>query len=158
MKKSSPPKTMKDIGIEDQPLGILFEEIRKLVQAARKTAVTAINSLQVLTGFEIGRMIVEHEQQGAQRAEYGKKILKELSVRLTEEFGQGFSRSNLEYMRKFYLAYRERLPKKSQMPSGKLHDAPKSQIPSGKSTRQGELPFRLSCLESNIERQLGWMP
>ncbi|MCL4155664.1 UNVERIFIED_CONTAM: hypothetical protein GTU68_055786 [Idotea baltica] len=59
----------------------------------------------VLTYFEIGRMIVEEEQNGKERAAYGKEILKELSKVLTQEFGKGFSVDNLENMRKFFLAY-----------------------------------------------------
>ncbi|MBA4417268.1 MAG: DUF1016 domain-containing protein [Syntrophus sp. (in: bacteria)] len=131
MKKSGSPETSD--GIVN-----LLEQIRGLVLSARKTAAIAINSLQVITNFEIGRMIVEHEQQGAERAQYGKEVLKILSSRLMEEFGKGFSRSNLEYMRKFYLAYQERIPKKSQMPSGKLPAL------TATSSRQGELSFRLS--------------
>ena len=61
---------------------------------------------QVLTNFEIGRRIVEHEQRGAARAEYGKELLKELSVRLTEEFGKGFSATNLKLMRQFFIENR----------------------------------------------------
>jgi len=97
----------------------LVEEIRRLIQSARQTAASTVNTLQVLTNFEIGRRIVEHEQQGAERAEYGKELLKELSARLTEEFGKGFSERNLEYMRKFFLLWRERLPEISQKPSAK---------------------------------------
>jgi predicted nuclease of restriction endonuclease-like (RecB) superfamily len=59
----------------------------------------------VYTYFEIGRMIVEEEQNGKERAEYGKQILKELSKRLNAEFGKGFSQRNLEQMRQFYLTY-----------------------------------------------------
>jgi predicted nuclease of restriction endonuclease-like (RecB) superfamily len=59
----------------------------------------------VYTYFEIGRMIVEEEQNGKERAEYGKQILKELSKRLNAEFGKGFSQRNLEQMRQFYLIY-----------------------------------------------------
>src|SRR5712691_10129457 len=109
-------------GTNDRAFDALLEQIRSLVQSARKTAATAINSLQVITSFEIGRMIVEHEQQGAQRAKYGQLVLKTLSDRLTAEFGRGFSRSNLQNMRLFFLAYRDRLPPKRQMPSGKLID------------------------------------
>ncbi len=102
----------------DQTFDALLEQVRGLVQSARKTAATAINSLQVMTSFEIGRMIVEHEQQGAQRAEYGKLMLKTLSDRLTAEFGRGFSKSNLEYMRRFFLEYRNRSEQIAQMASG----------------------------------------
>ncbi len=59
----------------------------------------------VITYFEIGRMIVEEEQNGKERAEYGKKIIEELSKRLNTEFGKGFSQRNLEQMRQFYLIY-----------------------------------------------------
>jgi predicted nuclease of restriction endonuclease-like (RecB) superfamily len=72
----------------------------------------------VRTNFEIGRLIVEHEQQGAQRAEYGKLVLKTLADRLTAEFGRGFSKSNLEYMRRFFLEYRNRSKQIAQMASG----------------------------------------
>jgi DUF1016 N-terminal domain len=84
-------------GTNNQTFDALLEQIRSLVQSARKTAATAINSLQVITSFEIGHMIVEHEQRGAQRAKYGQLVLKTLSDRLTAEFGRGFSKSNLEY-------------------------------------------------------------
>lgn len=111
----------------------LYARIRQLVLDARQAVSRAVDTCQVMASFEIGRRIVEHEQQGAQRAEYGKQVLKELARQLAGEFGRGFSRSNLEYMRKFFLAYRDRLPDISQMPSGKLPSAPphKSQMPSG---------------------------
>src|SRR5213594_3817875 len=120
MNPDQPRTRTRRTGTNDQTLNALLEQVRSLVQSARTTAVTAINSLQVLTSFEIGRMIVEHEQQGAQRARYGQLVLKTLSDRLTAEFGRGFSRSNLQNMRLFFLAYRDRLPPKRQMPSGKL--------------------------------------
>ncbi|MFA5812359.1 MAG: DUF1016 N-terminal domain-containing protein [bacterium] len=119
----------------------LFSDIRELILLARRAAVRSVDTLQVLTSFEIGRRIVNHEQQGAARAEYGKQVLKELADRLTAEFGRGFSRSNLEYMRKFFLFYAERLPEISQIPSGKLQASPhgKSQMPFGK--KPAILPF-----------------
>jgi predicted nuclease of restriction endonuclease-like (RecB) superfamily len=114
MKKPSPHSATGGIDVDDQAVRVLLERIRKLVQTARTTAVTAINSVQVVSNFEIGRMIVEHEQAGARRAEYGKEVLKTLSERLMHEFGQGFSKRNLEYMRRFYLLYRERRPRIAQ--------------------------------------------
>lgn len=131
----------------------LYARIRQLVLDARRAVSRAVDACQVMASFEIGRHIVEHEQQGAQRAEYGKQVLKELANQLAAEFGRGFSRSNLEYMRKFYLAYSDRLPDISQMPSGKspapLH---KSQMPSGVLPEAApvvqqpvaQTPFRLS--------------
>lgn len=83
----------------------LYLKIAELLQAARQNVVRAVNQTMVYTYFEIGRMIVEDEQQGKERAEYGKQVLNELSIRLTAEFGKGFSKRNLEQMRKFFLTY-----------------------------------------------------
>lgn len=74
-------------------LAVLVAEVRGLIQSARNAAASAVNLLQVLTNFEIGRRIVEHEQKGARRAGYGQEMLKELSDRLTE--GQGGCRRQL---------------------------------------------------------------
>ncbi|MGQ0557624.1 MAG: PDDEXK nuclease domain-containing protein [Nitrospiraceae bacterium] len=122
----------------------LLADIRNLILSARRAVVRSVDTLQVLTSFEIGRRIVEHEQQGAARAEYGKRVLGELAGRLTEKFGRGFSRSNLEYMRKLFLTYRDRLSGKSQMVSGKLQSEPreKSQTRSGESSPSEPSVFR----------------
>lgn len=82
-----------------------FSQIVDLLQSARSKVVQTVNQTMVLTYFEIGRMIVEEEQNGKERAEYGKQILKELSNVLTKEFGKGFSVKNLERMRSFYQVY-----------------------------------------------------
>jgi predicted nuclease of restriction endonuclease-like (RecB) superfamily len=84
---------------------ILFQQVVELLQNARHQVLRTVNSTMVCTYFEIGRIIVEEEQSGKDRAEYGKKILKGLSEELKKEFGKGFSTDNLENMRKFYLAY-----------------------------------------------------
>jgi predicted nuclease of restriction endonuclease-like (RecB) superfamily len=99
---------------------VLLEGIRSLILSARQVAARGVNLLQVYTNYEIGRRIVEEEQRGADRAEYGKQVLKELAERLTSEFGNGFSRSNLQYMRGFYLAYPDRGNQIRQTLSGKL--------------------------------------
>jgi hypothetical protein len=86
----------------------LYDGIRTLILSARQTVARGVDLLQVHTNYEIGRRIVEQEQQGAEQAQYGKEILRDLAARLTAEFGKGFSRSNLEYMRRFYLVYPDR--------------------------------------------------
>ena len=96
----------------------LYDGIRGLVLSARQSAARGVDLLHVHTNYEIGRRIVEQEQQGADRAQYGKEILRDLAERLTGEFGNGFSRSNLEYMRRFFLAYPERVAPISQTLSG----------------------------------------
>ena len=94
----------------------LLMEIRALVHAARATASRQVNSLVVLTNFEVGRRIVLHEQGGLDRAAYGKAVLQNLSEALAAEFGRGWSVTNITLMRRFYLAYRDRFPI-SQTPS-----------------------------------------
>ncbi len=84
---------------------LLFGKIAELIEQARKKVATAANLTMVHTYFEIGRMIVEDEQQGKERAAYGKNVLKDLSGRLTEKFGKGFSVENLDRMRYFYKTY-----------------------------------------------------
>jgi len=88
-------------------LAPLITELRGLIYSARHAVATTVNTLQVMTNFEIGRRIVEHEQKGAERAEYGKELLKTLSVQLTEEFGKGFSEDNLARMRSFYIVWKD---------------------------------------------------
>jgi predicted nuclease of restriction endonuclease-like (RecB) superfamily len=84
---------------------VLFSQVVELLQNARTQVLRTVNSTMVYTYFEIGRMIVEEEQNGNNRAEYGKQLLKGLSKELTTKFGKGFSVVNLESMRKFYLTY-----------------------------------------------------
>ncbi len=76
-----------------------------LLQSAKQQVVRSVNQTMVITYFEIGRMIVEEQQNGKERAEYRKAIVKDLSRELTKEFGKGFSVDNLEKMRRFYLVY-----------------------------------------------------
>jgi len=82
-----------------------YSRILDLLKSARRTAVQSINKTIVDTYFEIGRLIVEEEQNGKSKAEYGKNLIHELSQKLTTEFGKGFSTTNLKQMRTFYLTY-----------------------------------------------------
>lgn len=82
-----------------------LQDISELLDSARKQAKTAVNLSMVYAYYEIGRRIYEEEQQGKERADYGKYLLKELSDYLLEKFGKGFSVTNLKQMRKFYLTY-----------------------------------------------------
>lgn len=82
-----------------------LSQIVDLLQSARNKVMRAVNQTMVMTYFEIGKMIVEEEQNGKKRAEYGKQIIKQLSNVLTLEFGKGFSERNIEQMRQFYYVY-----------------------------------------------------
>ena len=82
-----------------------LEKVGSILEQARKNIKTAVNLSMVYTYYEIGKMIVEEEQNGEERAEYGKYVLNTLSAYLTENFGKGFSTDNLKLMRRFYVIY-----------------------------------------------------
>src|SRR5438128_2727801 len=82
-----------------------LQDICQMLQQARQQAYSAINSAMVEAYWNIGRRIVEEEQQGSQRAEYGEGLIKALSRQLTGEFGKGFSVANLKNFRQFYLTF-----------------------------------------------------
>ncbi|WOE71129.1 PDDEXK nuclease domain-containing protein [Hydrogenimonas thermophila] len=84
------------------------QEIKTLLQSARDKVYQNINEIMTKTYFEIGKRIVEEEQKGKSRADYGKELLKNLSIELTKEFGKGFSVTNLKNMRQFYLSFQNR--------------------------------------------------
>ena len=83
----------------------IYQEIHDLLHNARQNIISNINSTMTKTYFLIGKRIVEEEQDGNKRAEYGKNLIKMLSEKLTKEFGKGFSETNLEQMRKFFKVY-----------------------------------------------------
>lgn len=82
-----------------------YQHIAGVLRTARSSAYRAINSIMVEAYWNVGRMIVEEEQQGQKRAEYGSHLLRELSARLTGEFGNSFSERNLRNFRQFYLCF-----------------------------------------------------
>lgn len=83
----------------------LYHNIRQIITKAQQNVTKAINFTMVETYWQIGKYIIEEEQNGAKRAEYGKKQIKDLADKLTKEFGSGFDRSNLLRMKKFYLYF-----------------------------------------------------
>ena len=85
--------------------GSLVDRIAGLLESARRTSARAVNAVMTATYWEIGRRIVEFEQGGRKRAEYGEELLGRLSADLTARVGRGFSIDNLELMRRFYLAW-----------------------------------------------------
>ena len=91
--------------IKQEDSNLLLSNIREILLSARHTAYKAVNFAMVTAYWNIGKIIVEDEQNGNTRAEYGKAVLEELSIKLTEEFGKGFTRTNLKNMRQFYLLF-----------------------------------------------------
>ena len=130
----------------------LAERIEQLITEARKRTVAAVNTAMVYTYYEIGRMIVEDEQKGEQRAEYGSTMLKNIANRLTKKFGKGFSLTNLKQMRSFFLIYSQSIMGKGQTVSDQFENSAtlsrKSSTPLTKSqkpqTPSAELHFTLS--------------
>lgn len=99
----------------DSDISAVIQEIKTVLDSARENVAREVNSELLNSYWNIGRIICEYEQSAPERADYGKRTLKELSKELTKEFGKGFSRSNLQNMRLFYLSY-----PKCQTLSGKL--------------------------------------
>ena len=141
----------------------LLDRIANILVEAKTKAVREINKAQVLAYYEIGHEIIEFEQKGRIRADYGEKILERLSVDLTDRFGKGFSSENLRLMRKFYLIFG-----KSKTLSWKFKEdeKQKSQTLSGKSERVSRKSsiqqtvsgkFQISrALSDEFEPMLSW--
>lgn len=143
-KRPSPKSTSKRSAPSKRQSGFapLIADVRGLVQSARQMAASAVNSLQVLTNLEIGRRIYEHEQQGSSRANYGAELLKVLSGVLTQEFGTGFSATNLKLMRQFFVDFSIRIGQTVSdqfIPPARIH-----QTTSGKSSRHTRIGQTLS--------------
>lgn len=125
-------KTVK-MQLVDTAYDALLSQIVSLLDTARRTSGRAVNHIITSTYWEIGRRIVEHEQKGSPRAEYGEQLMKQLARDLTERFGRGFSQTNIFQMRQFFLAHRKTFqtvsetsesPRKFQTVSGKSVPVP----------------------------------
>ena len=100
-----------------------YKAVKEILEAARSTAYRAVNFAMVQAYWNIGRVIVEEELKGKSKAEYGEYLLKELSIRLTKDFGKGFTETNLRYMRLFYLSFEIMNAERSQSLPDKIHHA-----------------------------------
>ena len=121
------------LGERNVPYQTVFGDVSKIIDAARESAVRSVNAAMTAAYWLIGRRIVEFEQSGEERAEYGAALIERLAEDLTGRFGRGFSRQNVQNMRLFYLSCP---PEKiHQILSGKRAPSPRRQIhqtPSGK--------------------------
>ncbi|MDA8339882.1 MAG: DUF1016 N-terminal domain-containing protein [Nitrospiraceae bacterium] len=111
------------------PYSTLITDLASLIEQGRKTAVRYVNTALVATYWLIGRRIVEYEQKGKVRAEYGEAILKRISEDLIKKFGKGFGFTQMKNIRQFYLSY----PQKSYTVPGQLGSTVISQTLSGQS-------------------------
>jgi len=120
-KRPSKAKRNIDTGYDD-----ILGDISDVIDEARKLAARSVNCIMTAAYWLIGRRIVEFEQLGEKRAEYGTALIEKLSADLTQHFGRGFSRQNIQQMRLFYLLYSEE--QICQTLSGKLEQSLKEQI------------------------------
>ncbi len=125
----------------DSRYPVLVSDLTALLESARRASARAVNTLMTATYWEIGRRIVEFEQGGAQRAEYGEGLLEKLAADLTGRFGRGFSRPNLQRFRDFYL----------QFPLKEIRSTLSSESADREPPESSEVavaPTRMSALES----------
>lgn len=129
-KKRARPRKSNELLVADTGYRAVLGEVTALLEDARHFSARTVNATMTAVYWQIGRVIVEREQHGRQRAKYGEALLRRLATDLTARFGRGFSRANLEQMRRFHAIWR-----KSQTLSGKLDPvgaASNSQTLSGK--------------------------
>lgn len=126
MKRRAPPRPSPTLADYDSVL----REVAGLIETGRRSAARSVNAVMTTTYFLVGRTIVEHEQRGARRATYGDALLERLGADLSERFGRGFSRQNLQSMRLFYATYAEAI---RQTSSGKSVSRRTRQTASGDS-------------------------
>ena len=136
--------------IDNKEFQTLYDKSKKLIDSARNNMGQMANAITVLTSFLLGRYIVEQEQQGSERAKYGAKIVDSLSTYLTEEYGRGFSRSNVAGMRQFYVAYKDREDEIIQSGIGRFEQTFEI-IQSG--IGQLEMAYRSRWLQSNYKNK-----
>lgn len=132
----------------------LAERIERLITEARKRTVATVNTAMVYTYYEIGQMIVEDEQKGEQRAEYGTTMLKNVAARLTLKFGKGFSLTNLKQMRSFYLVYAQQSLEKGQTLSDQFNPIVTEDTNSEKPSRKLSTPLTISQIPQTLSEEL----
>ena len=120
MKNKKSKKTKLSKNTVNRTYDNLLNRIAEILVQTRTKIVREINRAQVLAYREIGREIVEFEQKGKARAEYGKELIKRLSRDMTEKFGRGFSEINLRNMRRFYLEFPPQIQQTLSVKSQKL--------------------------------------
>jgi predicted nuclease of restriction endonuclease-like (RecB) superfamily len=93
---------MKELETESRRFDTLYNNVKNIIDKARETVYKTANFETIKANWEIGRHIVEEEQHGKERAHYGDALVKNLSEKLTQDYGKGFTTTNLKYMRQFY--------------------------------------------------------
>ena len=134
-KTEAPADAGSDAAVDIAAVDGCFGRIREILASARASVARSVNTTQVVSYWLIGREIVEEEQRGAKRAEYGQRLLAQLAVRMQAEFGRGYSVHNLKFIRRLYIQYPHLLPQREigyaasiQLPEGPTADVPQPGI------------------------------
>ncbi len=122
----------------------VLKGVAELLESARRASARATNAVMTATYWEIGRRIVEHEQSGEKRAEYGTALLNRLSLDLTARFGRGFSERNLEQMRLFYLGWQISQTASAKLQKGQTVSAESSSSAITPISQMASAQFKLS--------------
>jgi hypothetical protein len=113
MKKNNLPQkkaslaTQTGFALQPTSIEIIYQVVKDILDLARSKAYHAVNAAMLEAYWNIGRIIVEEEQKGKERAEYGEKLVKEISRKLTEDYGKRFDYSNVKRMKQFYLTFQK---------------------------------------------------
>jgi predicted nuclease of restriction endonuclease-like (RecB) superfamily len=140
------------IATKNSRIDLLYERIAPVIREARSSVMRTIDTLMVVAYWEIGRQIVEEEQHGLTRADYGKEVLAQLSKRLSEEFGRGFGVTTLEDIRKFYIVYQSTT--KNQKPHALRGEFHRPNFNQNLSWTHYRLLMRITRLEARIFYEL----
>ena len=136
---------------QDVPYEAVFGDVSKIIDAARESAARSVNAAMTAAYWLIGHRIVESEQAGGERAEYGAALIERLAEDLTGRFGRGFSRQNIQNMRLFYLSY----------PPGRIRQTPSGKLPLPPLQRIRQTPSGISedaSLEAGFHELLTTFP
>ena len=136
----------------------LYSRIRAIWEASRTQAARSVNTGHVCANWMTGREIVEEEQRGAQRAEYGVELIEQLSLRLKKEYGEGFSITALKYMRAFYLTYPRLLGIRHAVRDESRNTLPENELQIGHALRDQLTDLRKETWQpGRLHSQLSWM-
>jgi len=133
----------------------LFDRVVSILEQSRANVVRSVNNNMVIAYWLIGREIVQEIQGGEERAEYGKQVIEELSAKLTQKYGRGFSTTNLRYFRTFYASYSDRIPEIRHIACGESNASGKRHTQSGVLDAMA-LAVEQAGAERGFSPNLGW--
>ncbi len=109
--------------ISNKSFNSIYSQIKEIIESSKSSAYKAVNFVKVQSYWLIGQVIVEYEQKGKTRAVYGSELIKQLSSKLQNEYGEGYNSTNLKYSRQFYLTFQKSHALRDQSVPGKSHAA-----------------------------------